>query len=157
MELAQDKLDDNDRIAPRKPTARSCVSNGADLLPNVDGRSLVARRYRDISNAILVDQGGIDQCSESRLQLIRRFAAAAVLAEQLEASLANGAQIDVAQHALLCSTLTRLAQRIGIDRVARDVTTLGNVLRADLALQAQTRASDLPNGNAALPDEEVAA
>jgi hypothetical protein len=77
-------------------------------------------------SAILVDQGGADLCSESRLQLIRRFAAAAVLAEQLESRLANGEQIDIAEHATLSSTLVRLAQRIGIDRVARDVTTLGD-------------------------------
>jgi hypothetical protein len=37
-------------------------------------------------------------------------------------SLANGEQIDIQEHALLCSTLTRLAQRIGIERRARDVT-----------------------------------
>jgi hypothetical protein len=109
-------------LASRKPTARSRVTNGSAVLPEVDGRSLVARRYRDISNAILVDQGGADQCSESRLQLIRRFAAAAVLAEQLESKLANGEQIDIAQHATLSSTLVRLASRIGIDRMPRDVT-----------------------------------
>ena len=40
----------------------------------------VARRYRNTSTAILIDQGGMEQCSESRKQLIRRFAAAAVLA-----------------------------------------------------------------------------
>jgi hypothetical protein len=57
-----------------------------------------------------------------RLQLVRRFAAAAVLAEQMESRLANGEQIDIQEHALLCSTLTRLAQRIGIERRARDVT-----------------------------------
>ena len=50
------------------------------------------------------------------------FAAAAVLAEQMESRLANGEQIDIQEHALLCSTLTRLAQRIGIERRARDVT-----------------------------------
>ena len=62
--------------------------------------------------------------------IARRFAAAAVLAEQLEAKLANGAAIDVSEHALLCSTLTRLAQRIGIDRVAKDLTpTLSDLLR----------------------------
>jgi hypothetical protein len=92
------------------------------VLPDVDGRSAVARRYRDITSAILVDQGGADLCSESRLQLIRRFAAAAVLAEQLEARLANGEQIDITEHAALSSTLVRLASRIGIDRVSRDVT-----------------------------------
>jgi hypothetical protein len=56
------------------------------------------------------------------LQLVRRFAAAAVLAERLESRLANGEQIDVAEHAVLCSTLVRIAQRIGINRVPRDVT-----------------------------------
>ena len=117
-------------LAPRKAVARSRVSNGHDLLPGIDGRSTVARRYRDIVGAILVDQGGADLCSESRLQLIRRFAAAAVLAEQLESRLANGEQIQIAEHAALSSTLVRLASRIGIDRVTRDVTpSLGDLLR----------------------------
>jgi hypothetical protein len=106
----------------RKKHAKSRIGNGRDILPDVDGRSVIARRYREISNAILIDQGGLDRCSESRQQLIRRFAAAAVLAEQLESKLANGVTIDIGEHALLCSTLTRLAQRIGIERVARDVT-----------------------------------
>ena len=105
----------------RRKQARSAVSNGRDVLPNVDGRSTVARRYRDICSAVLVDQGGEDRCSESRKQLIRRFAAASVLAEQMESRLANGEQIDIAEHATLSSTLVRLAQRIGIDRIAKDV------------------------------------
>jgi hypothetical protein len=100
------------------------------VLPGIDGRSLIARRYRDITSAILVDQGGEDLCSESRRQLIRRFAAAAVLAEQMEAKLANGEQIDIAQHALLCSTLVRVAQRIGINRIPKDIVpSLGDLLR----------------------------
>jgi hypothetical protein len=107
---------------PRKPEARSRVSNGADILPGVDGRSIIARRYRDIIAAIEIDQGGADHMSEARAQLIRRFAAAAVLAEQMEARLANGEQIDIAEHATLSSTLVRLAQRIGINRVPKDIT-----------------------------------
>jgi hypothetical protein len=109
-------------LAPRKAEARSRISNGRDLLPGIDGRSTVARRYRDIAGAILVDQGGINHCSESRKQLIRRFAAAAVLAEQMEARLANGQEINVSEHALLCSTLVRIGQRIGIDRLPKDVS-----------------------------------
>jgi hypothetical protein len=101
---------------------RSRTTNGTALLPDVDGRSVIARRLKDITSAILADQGGAEQCSESRLQLVRRFAAAAVLAEQMESRLANGEQIDVQEYALLCSTLTRLAQRIGIERRAKDVT-----------------------------------
>ena len=105
----------------RSSKQRSRMTNGTALLPDVDGRSAIARRFKDITSGILADQGGADQCSESRLQLVRRFAAAAVLAEQMESRLANGEQIDI-QHALLCSTLTRLATRIGINRTPRDVT-----------------------------------
>jgi hypothetical protein len=66
------------------------VSNGTDVLPGVDGRSLVARRYRDIAAQIIADMGGIDRCSEAKLQLVRRFSAVAVLAEQMEANRSLG-------------------------------------------------------------------
>jgi len=106
----------------RKSQAKSRVSNGRDILPHVDGRSLIARRYRDVVAAIMVDQAGAAQCSEARKQLIRRFAAAAVLAEQMEARLANGEEISIERHAALSSTLVRIAQRIGLDRRAKNIT-----------------------------------
>src|SRR5689334_18877256 len=114
----------------RKVYARSKITNGTDgaVLPNVDGRSLIARRFRDISEQIVADQAGRDQCSETRLQLIRRFAAAAVLAEQLEARLANGEDISIIEHSQLASTMVRIAQRIGVNRILRDVTTLEDYL-----------------------------
>ena len=114
--------DGSGRLVPRKASARSRVSNGGHILPDVDGRSAVARRYRDIAAQIIADMGGASQCAEARLQLIRRFAAAAVLAEQMEARLANGHSINITDHALLSSTLVRLAQRIGIDRRSRNTT-----------------------------------
>ena len=133
-EVAPRKLVGSKPVRGRKVYGRSAISNGRDVLPDVDGRSVIARRYRDITRAIFVDQGGLDRCSESRQQLIRRFAAAAVIAEQMESKLANGEQIDISEHALLCSTLTRLAQRIGIDRVALDLTpSLSDLLREDHA------------------------
>jgi hypothetical protein len=110
------------RRSAGKHYARSRVSNGNDVLPNTDGRSFVVRRYRDITDAIFVDQGGEDRCSESRKQLIRRFAAAAVIAEMMEAKLANGEQINISEHAQLASTLVRIAQRIGINRRLKNVT-----------------------------------
>jgi len=130
---------DSQSLEKRKSHARARVSNGRDVLPDVDGRSIIARRFRDLVRAIFVDQGGEDRCSESRKQLIRRFAASAVLAERMEAALANGQQISITEHALLCSTLARLVTRIGIDRVPRDVTP--SSLREYLA----TRASE-PTG-----------
>lgn len=109
------------KLAKRKPEAQSRVTNGKEVLPGVDGRSLIARRFRDVADAVAADQGGADHLSETRLQLIRRFAASAVVAEQMEAQLALGHPIDVATHSTLTSTMVRVAQRIGINRKAREV------------------------------------
>src|SRR3954452_7229229 len=111
---------DRSRLRVAKACARSTITNGTDLLPNIDGRSLIARRYRDVLTALAQDQGGAHRLSEARLQLCRRFAAAAVLAEDLEAQLVRGERVDLRDHALLSSTLVRLVERIGIDRVARE-------------------------------------
>jgi N6-adenosine-specific RNA methylase IME4 len=79
-------------------------------------------------------------CSEVRMQLIRRFASGAVLAEELEARLARGEAVDIADHALLSSTLVRLAQRIGINRAAKDLTP---------SLDDYLRSPSLPDGEGA--------
>jgi len=126
-----------------KAKARSRVSNGGKTLPGIDGRTLIARRYRDIASAIAADQAGADRLSEARLQLVRRFAAAACIAEGMEARLAAGEEIDIAQHALLCSSLVRLVQRIGIDRRLRDVTpSLADYLAAAQPVQIDAEAAE---------------
>jgi hypothetical protein len=119
------------RPHPSKAYARSRLTNGKDLLPNVDGRSLIARRYRDICTAIASDQGGLDQLSEARVQLIRRFAACCVLAEEMESRLVRGEQIDITVYVQLTTTMVRIALRIGLDRVPRDISSpsLADILR----------------------------
>jgi hypothetical protein len=118
------------KLSPRSVTNRSRISNGQEILPGVDQRLAIARRYRDLVAQIAIDQGGPDRCSETRMQLIRRFASGAVLAEALEARLARGENVDISEYALLSSTLVRLANRIGIERVARDISpTLSDILR----------------------------
>jgi hypothetical protein len=42
----------NARNVCGSPRLGSRLSNGRDILPDVDGRSLIARRYRDITSAI---------------------------------------------------------------------------------------------------------
>jgi hypothetical protein len=114
-----------------KAYARSRLTNGKDLLPNIDGRSLIARRYRDICTAIASDQGGPDQLSEARIQLIRRYAACCVLAEEMESQLVRGDQIDITVYVQLTTTMVRIALRIGLDRVPRDISSpsLADILR----------------------------
>lgn len=119
---------------PRAAVARSRVTNGADILPGIDGRSLIARRYRDIVAALAADQGGADRMSEARLQLCRRFAALAVLAEDMEAHMVNGESIDITEYSQLTSTLTRVVARLGLNRVAREIVpTLSEYLEAKQA------------------------
>ena len=49
----------------------------------------------------------------------------------MEARLVNGEAIDLTEYSQLASTLVRLAQRIGLDRRARNVTpTLAEYLDA---------------------------
>jgi hypothetical protein len=111
----------NRSTVPRKPTARSRVSNGNDVLPGVDQRSSAARRYRDITSTLCIDQGGVDHLSEARLQLIRRLSACAVLAEALEARLVAGEKISIEEHAQLVSSMVRLVGKLGIDRRAKEI------------------------------------
>ena len=110
------------KVGRPKDLQKSRLTYAPVLLANADGRTTVARRYRDIATAIATDQGGADRLSETRLQLIRRFSAAACLAEQLESRLARGEEIDIQEHSLLVSTMVRVAQRIGIDRRAKNIT-----------------------------------
>lgn len=122
----------NKRKSPRVRTApgpapknlRSRVSNGAVILPGVDGRSALARRFRDIAGQITTDLGGADRMSEVKCQLVRRFAGAAALAEQLEAKVANGQPIDISEHSALTSSLVRIANKIGVTRSMKKLPDL---------------------------------
>jgi hypothetical protein len=116
-------------------TNRARVTNGKCLLPNVDGRSSWARRFRDVIAAYSSDQGGEDHLSEGRRALIRRVACLQTELEILETkfALAGGAEagdLDLYQRA--SANLRRLLEAIGLDRVPRDVSSLGDILNAGL-------------------------
>ena len=66
--------------------------------------------------------GGLDRCSEIKLGLLRRLAAATVQAELLEARMVKGEQVNIEQLCTLASTTVRIATRLGLERVPRDVT-----------------------------------
>src|SRR5262249_4034587 len=92
---------------------RSRASNHRDLLPLIkDGRHSAARRFRDLIRAFISDAGGVENCSEIRLGMLRRLAAATVLSEELEGKAVNGEPVDVATFCQLASTTVRLAARL---------------------------------------------
>ena len=65
------------KLSPRAVTNRSRIKRAGDFARRRPALR-IARRYRDIVAHIAIDQGGADLCSESRMQLIRRFASGAV-------------------------------------------------------------------------------
>ena len=121
-------VDDTPEVRQRK--GRSRVTNHRDLLPNLDGRSSAARRFRDLVSGYLVDMGGADQCSDIKLGLLRRLAAVTVQSELIEARMINGEAVDIGTLCTLASSALRLSSRLGVERVPREVSSLSDYLAA---------------------------
>ena len=104
-----------------KPQARSRISNGsAVFLEGVDGRSVLARRYRDILASLVSDMGG--DPSEAQSLISRRAATLAVWCELAETAMAKGDNLNIAEFTTATNALRRLLADIGLERRARDLT-----------------------------------
>jgi hypothetical protein len=100
-------------VASRQRAHRSAVSNGTKLfcVDGLDGRSQVARRFRDLVEVMTLDLGGADRLSEGQKQLIRRAATLAIMSESVEADLCRNMAFDADQYGQLCDRLGRCLQR----------------------------------------------
>jgi hypothetical protein len=119
----------------RRGRGRAALSRQkrADIITraHLDGRTRARRQFDAIASEIAADLGGEDQLSTIQKHLVEAFAGVAVNVHDLNARLMLGQQIDVAEHAHAISTMVRVATRIGVRRIARDVTTLSEVLRSE--------------------------
>jgi hypothetical protein len=112
-------------LAGVKPNGRSRITNGSALLPEIDGRSIWARRLRDLIDLHLSDLGGEENVSEAEKRIVRRAAALTMELERLEAKfLANGEakpkQLEL--YGRTANTCRRLLECLGLQRRARDIT-----------------------------------
>src|SRR5215468_8117860 len=116
-----------------RPKARSRITNGNSLLPNVDGRSCWVRRFRDLNALHLSDLGGEDRASEAEKALVRRIATLIVELERLEMCFAEAGQATDHQLELYgrtANTLRRLLEAVGLQRRPKNVTpTLDQYLK----------------------------
>jgi hypothetical protein len=100
---------------------RSQVTNGTRVF--VEGgvpRGVWARRFRDLYNNHISDLGGPEVASEFQLGLCRRAAALEVQTESFEAQLSEGQEIDLDLYGRLTGHLRRIAETLGLQRVAKD-------------------------------------
>jgi hypothetical protein len=88
----------------------------------IDGRTRARRQFDSIAEGIAEDLGGEAQLSTVQRHLVEAFAGAAVHMHDLNARLLLGESIDIVAHSQAISTMVRIASRIGINRIRRDVT-----------------------------------
>lgn len=131
---SQGKVRRTPRGGPRKVSdqrvfARSRLTNGKDLLPFVDQRSHFARIMRDSLNRLLEHCGGEAGISETRRMMARRCACLETELIFMESKFsrcrAEGGEpsvADVDAYARIAGNQRRIADALGWQRVARDVT-----------------------------------
>ena len=108
--------------------ARSRMTNGADILPTVDGRSAWARMFRDLCESLAQHVGGLDRMSEPERMTIRRAAALECELVHLEDAFAtarlagrapDAADIDL--YSRITNTQRRVLDSLGMQSRPRDV------------------------------------
>lgn len=111
-------------VYERQPTNnRSAIGNRSRLFVEaVDGRSAIARRYRDLVAEHSSDLGGAELLSEAQRQMIRRASSLACWCEAVESRLAEGEDIDIGTYTTATNALRRVLVDLGLERRARDVT-----------------------------------
>ena len=106
--------------APPPPQFSTRKGTGAVMLAGVDGRSLMARRFREIVASIESDLGG--NLSEAQRHLMARATTLAIWCEERETELAEGKDFDAAQYATIANSQRRLLTDLGLERRAKDIT-----------------------------------
>src|ERR1700721_2351979 len=114
--LTSDGSEGSSAIASRPLTVRSALTNDPLALRGVDGRSMVARRYRDVAIALADDLGGQDRLSEPSKILVRQAAAMTVQVESLQSKIVAGEGVNLEQLTRLSNVLGRTLQRLGLKR-----------------------------------------
>lgn len=106
--------------APLKAQFKTKRGNGAFMLDGVDGRSLMARRFREIAAGIEADLG--NDLTEAERAIAARATTLAIWCEDAEAALARGDDFDVTTYSTAANAMRRLLADLGLGRRAKDVT-----------------------------------
>jgi hypothetical protein len=102
-------------MAIAKAKQRAAISNGSRLLDGVDGRSLTARRFKDLIAAYCTDLGRpYAAMTEPERNTVRQAAAAQLQSETLQAALVRGEAVDTDQLVRLSNLTVRLLRSLGL-------------------------------------------
>jgi hypothetical protein len=111
-----------ERTRTKRP--RSAITSGRTMFIGGDPNSAWARRFHDLVVGHVVDAGGRDMISEAQFALCKRAAGLECELEKMEAQLSQGEQVDLDRYGRAASHLRRILESIGLERKAKDITTL---------------------------------
>jgi hypothetical protein len=95
------------------------------ILPNrdnLDGRTHAAKAFEKLYAAISSDLG--NDLTAVEQALVEGFCGAFIVLQALNTKLALGEAVDLTQHASVCSSMVRIAAKIGLSRRSRIVSGL---------------------------------
>ena len=104
--------------------------SSSDWLEKLDGRTNLAKAVNDRYRALATDLGGTDRLSYQRRSLAKRAIWMEAVIEQQEAALSRGEDVDQAKLTQAVNSLIGLMKTLGLDRVAADVPSLHEYLKA---------------------------
>jgi hypothetical protein len=117
---------------------RSKVGNGRLLPAFADGRSALARRFKDLVQDFAGDLGGMSELSTAEIQVIRRASMLSAQCEDSEALAAQGDKFDPVVYVTMTNAMNRCFQIIGVKRRSRDCTPkLSDYLEAKVAIEPE--------------------
>jgi hypothetical protein len=99
---------------------------------NLDGRTHARRYFLSVARGISSDLGGEDRLSTVQKSLVEAFAGIAVHVHNINAHVLRGDKVDICAHSLAISTMVRVASRIGLHRVARDIKSLHDIMNEEV-------------------------
>ena len=138
MELRVEAAD----LEPRSNTDRPEPSLGSKVrlltMKSLDGRTLAARRAKQLLRAIESDLGGEAYLSEGEKQLAQRAAVLGAFIESCEAAWLGGAQVELAEYLAAINSQRRVLATIGLQRRPREAALdLRTHLAAKVAEEAE--------------------
>ncbi len=114
---------------PRKSRAFKARLLTCDAL---DGRTFARRHFLAVVRGISEDLGGVDVLTTVQRNLIEAFAGVAVHVTNLNAHLLKGEKVDILAHAAAINALVKVASRLGMRRVAREIQTLHDIMNQEI-------------------------
>ena len=98
--------------------------------PLADGRTVWARRWRDLVLLHASDLGGMELLSAAQVSVCKRAATLETMLEKWEGEMSTGRPVDADAYGRATARLCRLFTLVGIRRVARATDPLGEYAAA---------------------------